>query len=188
MHLKGALHAHSTCSDGTMTLEQVVRAYESLAFDFLAFTDHDHLLKRNCYDGLIDIETDLIIFRGIELTVFEKGYVHVNRIEGDEETLYIFNHPAEMDLSLDRAIERIMSVNERLPLDGVEVTSKGFRTPEFETPALPFVKVATDDSHTRAMCGRAWVEMDCARDKDHILRALRRGDFWNCYAKGRGLR
>jgi hypothetical protein len=42
--------------------------------------------------------------------------------------------------------------------------------------------VATDDAHTRMMCGRAWIEMDCDRDKDKILRAVKAGDFWNCFA------
>ena len=31
--------------------------------------------------------------------------------------------------------------------------------------------------------GRAWVEMDCNRDKDSILRAIKSGDFWNCFQK-----
>lgn len=188
MILKGALHAHSTCSDGTLTIEEVIRAHERLGYDFLALTDHDHLLRKGCYDILDDIETSLLIFHGVELTVFEKGYVHVNRIEGDSETLHVFNHPSEMDLPLERAIKRIFSVNERLPLDGVEVTSKGFRTPEFETDKLPFAKIASDDSHTQIMIGRAWIELDCQREKDQIIRAIRRGDFWNCYAKNRGRR
>ena len=31
--------------------------------------------------------------------------------------------------------------------------------------------------------GRAWIEMDCMREKDSILRAVRNGDFWNCFAE-----
>jgi hypothetical protein len=64
----------------------------------------------------------------------------------------------------------------------VEVTTKGFRTPEYEIDAIPYPKVATDDAHTLQGCGRAWVEMDCARDKDSILRAIKANRFWNCYA------
>jgi hypothetical protein len=187
MHLKGALHTHSTCSDGTLTIAEVVEVHERLGFDFLAITDHDHLLRRDCYDALESVKTDLIVFLGVEMTVFEKGYVHVNRIPGDQETLYIFNHPAELDLPTRKAFERITAVAERLPIEAVEITSKGFRTPEYDTPELPFVKVATDDSHTRAACGRAWIEMDSSRDKDKILRAVKHGDFWNCYASARGV-
>lgn len=184
MHLKGALHTHSTCSDGEMTIEEVVDVYDRLGFDFIAITDHDHLLRKGCYDAVRTLNTTMIVFLGVEMTVFEKGYVHVNRIQGEVETLSVFNHPAELDLPLPKAIERILSVAERLPIDAVEITSKGFPTLEFDTPELPFVKVATDDAHTRAGCGRAWIELDCARDKDSILRAVRDGLSWNCYTTG----
>ncbi|MFZ5573504.1 MAG: PHP domain-containing protein [Thermodesulfobacteriota bacterium] len=186
MHLKGALHVHTTCSDGELTIAEVVRVYESLGFDFIALTDHDYLIRSNCYAAVSTVRTDMIIFTGVEMTVFEKGYVHVNRIEGDREVLHVFNHPSELDLPFAKVKERIMAVAERIPLDAVEITSKGFRTKEYETPELPFHKVATDDAHTRLMCGRAWIEMDCMREKDLIIRAIKAGDFWNCFTETHG--
>lgn len=182
MHLKGALHAHTTCSDGNLTIRQVLELHASLGFDFVALTDHDYLLRDGCYDVVDRIRTDLIVFKGVELTVFEKGYLHVNRIHGEEEVLHVFNHPSELDLPVEKVIERIRAVAERMPLDAVEITTKGFRTPEYDIPEIPYPKLATDDSHTRLGCGRAWIELDCPRDKDSILRAVRRGEFWNCYA------
>ena len=183
MHLKGGLHIHTTCSDGELSIEEVIRVYSGLGFDFIALTDHDFLLQPDCYKSITKINTNLIIFKGVELTVFEKGYVHVNKIEGDNEVLHIFNHPSELDLPMEKVIDRISSVAERLPIDAVEVTSKGFRTPEYETDDIAFPKVATDDSHTRLGCGMAWVEMDCMRDKDKIIRAIKNKDFWNCYTE-----
>lgn len=185
MLLKGALHVHTTCSDGELSVEEAVGIYTALGFDFIALTDHDHLLRPRCYEVVETIRTDLIIFKGLELTVFEKGYAHVSRIKGDKERLHIFNHPSELDLPMDKVIKRITSVAKRFPIDAVEVTSRGFRTPEYETDAIAFPKVATDDAHTRLGCGRAWIEMDCRRNKDSIIRAVRRGDFWNCYAGSR---
>ncbi|MBW1892112.1 MAG: hypothetical protein JRF40_05850 [Deltaproteobacteria bacterium] len=181
MHLKGGLHIHTTCSDGDLSIDEVVMVYESLGFDFIALTDHDYLLRPDCYAPVKDIKTGMIVFTGVELTVFEKGYVHVNRIDGDKETLHIFNHPSELDVPMDKAIERISSVAGKMPIDAVEVTSKGFRTSEFEIPEILYPKVATDDSHTRIGCGRAWIEMDCMREKDKIIKAIKNGDFWNCY-------
>ncbi|MBU0991351.1 MAG: hypothetical protein KJ737_02560 [Proteobacteria bacterium] len=183
MHLKGALHVHTTCSDGNLSIAETLRIYEGLGFDFVALTDHDYLLRPGCYDAVNDIKTDMIIFKGVELTVFEKGYVHVNEIEGDSEVMHIFNHPSELDLPVMKAIERIHAVNEKIRIDAVEVTSKGFRDQEFEIPELAFPKVATDDSHTRIGCGRAWIEMDCFKDKDKIIRAIKNNDFWNCYTE-----
>ncbi len=45
MHLKGGLHVHTKCSDGDLSIEEVVRIYEGLGFDFIALTDHDYLLR-----------------------------------------------------------------------------------------------------------------------------------------------
>ena len=181
MLLKGALHVHTTCSDGTLTIEQVLDVYSRLGFDFIALTDHDYLLRPGAYDRVPDTHKEMIIYKGVELTIFEKGYVHVNRISGDRETLHIFNHPAELDLPIDKVIERINTVGRKVPIDVVEITSKGFKTPEYDSGAIPFPKIATDDSHTRRGCGRAWIEMDCRRDKDVIIQAVKKGDFWNCY-------
>ena len=149
MHLKGALHIHTTCSDGELSVKEAVWVYASLGFDFIALTDHDYLLRPDCYDEVKNLDTDMIIFTGVELTVFEKGYVHINRIDGNQETLYIFNHPSELDLPLEKVMARITAVSEKYPIDVIEITSKGFKTPEYNISEIPYPKVATDDSHTR---------------------------------------
>jgi hypothetical protein len=45
-------------------------------------------------------------------------------------------------------------------------------------------KIATDDSHRDPDFGRAWVEVDAARDPDAILRAVKAGDFRVGFAAG----
>ena len=181
MHLKVALHVHTTCSDGDLSVAEVLEVYAARGFDAVALTDHDHLLRPGSYDLVDSLRTDLIVFKGLELTVFAKGYVHVNRIEGEQERLHVFNHPAELALPLDKVLARVAEVARRLPLDAVEITSKGFRTPEYDVADLPYPKVGTDDAHTRLQCGRAWIELDCGRTKDAIIRAVKAGDFWNCF-------
>ena len=183
MVLRCALHTHSTCSDGRLTVAEVLARYQALGFDVVALTDHDTLLKPDAYDrALADVRTDLVVLRGVELTVFEKGYVHVNRIAGEAEVLHVFNHPGELGLPSKKALERVRDVAARLPLDALEITSHGFPSPEYDVPGLPWVKVATDDSHTADACGRAWVELSCRRAADDVLRAIKANDFWNCYA------
>ncbi|MEA3223975.1 MAG: PHP domain-containing protein [Thermodesulfobacteriota bacterium] len=184
MHLKGQLHIHTTYSDGRLTPQKAADVYAGLGFDFIAFTDHDHLLKPSYRKAIDAVKADLIVFYGIELTVFEKGYVHVNRIEGDSEVLHVFNHPADYDLNLKQTIERINAIARQYPLDAVEVTDHGFYTPEFDVPEIDYPKVASDDSHTRTGCGRAWIELECKKDKDSILRAIKEGASWNCYERG----
>ena len=112
MLLKGGLHIHTTCSDGKLTPQEAADAYRDRGFDFIAFTDHDHLLKPNYREIYDQVKSDLIIFHGIELTVFAKGYVHVNKIEGDRETLHIFNHLGEYDFTIEQIIDRTKTVAE----------------------------------------------------------------------------
>lgn len=180
---KGALHIHSTCSDGELSIPELAELYADLGFDFIAITDHDHLLRPGCYERQLSqvTQTELTVFTGVELTVFEKGYLHVTRIEGEEEVLHIMNHPAELDLPLDKVLRRLENVAAKVHIDVVEITSKGFYTPEYDSPRIPYPKVATDDSHTRLGCGRAWIELNCSQDKDSILRAIKRGAFCNCF-------
>jgi hypothetical protein len=181
MLLKGGLHTHTTCSDGRLTPQEVADAYQGLGFDFIAFTDHDYLLKPDTNGIYEKVKSDMILFQGIEMTVFLKGYVHVSRIKGEREVLHIFNHLGDYNLSLERMLDRIRAVAEMFPLDVVETTSKGFRCREWEIPVILYPKMAADDSHSREGIGRAWIELDAKRNKDSILRAIKRGDFWNCY-------
>lgn len=185
MILKGQLHAHTTLSDGTLTPQEVADIYASLGFDFLAFTDHDHLLKPADLEMIRQVKSGMILFFGIELTVrCSKGYIHVNRIDGDQDCLHIFNHPADYDLTLKKTMDCMEEIAGRYALDAVEVTHHGFYTPQFDIEAIPYPKVAADDSHNRLACGRGWVEVECERNRDAIIAAIRRGAFRNRFAGG----
>jgi PHP domain len=187
MMLKGQLHTHTTCSDGNLTPQEAADVYASLGFDFLAFTDHDHLLKPSYRKAIAAVHSELLIFFGVELTVpCSKGYVHVSRIEGEQDVLHIFNHLADYDLSLRDTLQCITDVAVRYPLDAVEVTHHGFPTPLFDTPEVGYPRVAADDSHDLFACGRGWIELDCTREKDAIIAAVREGRFRNGYS-GRAL-
>jgi len=165
--------------------QQAADVYASMGFDFIVFTDHDHLLKSNYREAIEEIRTDLLVFFGIELTVSTKlGYIHVNRIEGDHEVLHTFNHPGDYDFTIKQTIQCIDDVARDIQIDAVEITHNGFYTPEYDIEGIPYPKVASDDSHTRMGCGRAWIELNCARNKDSILSAIKNGDHSNCYARG----
>lgn len=181
MLLKGCLHTHTTYSDGKLTPQQVADAYGRLGYDFIAFTDHDYLLKNNYRQAIEAVKSDMIIFYGVELTVFVKGYVHVNHIEGESEELHIFNHIGEYDITPEQVTHRLRELEEKYPIDAVEITSKGFREREFENLSLGYPMIASDDSHDLVNIGRAWIEMDADQNKDSIIRAVKNGDFWNCY-------
>ncbi len=181
MLLKGGLHIHTTCSDGELTPQEIANAYEERGYDFIAFTDHDYLLKSNYRDIYSQVKSDMIIFTGIEITVFLKGYVHVNKIEGDKEALHIFNHIGDYDLTNEQILERIEAIAKKYPIDAVEITTKGFRQKDLESLDIQYPKIAADDAHTTIGIGRAWIELDTKRDKDKIIMAIKQGEFWNCY-------
>jgi hypothetical protein len=181
MILKGCFHTHTTCSDGTLTPQQVANTYESKGYDFIAFTDHDYLLKQNYRDVCRQVKTNMIIFYGIELTVFVNGYVHVTKIEGERKVLYIFNHIGEYNFTPEQLSARLGELEKMYPIDAVETTTKGFRNKVFESLNLTYPQIASDDSHTLIGIGRAWIELDAERSKDSIIQAIKEGEFWNCY-------
>jgi len=179
--LKGALHTHSRCSDGELGPADVVAVYAGLGFDFVALTDHDHLMRPGCYDDLPDAENGILVFRGVELTVFEQGYFHVTKVSGEREDLHILNHPAQYALAPGRLADRIEALRKTIPIDVVEVTANGFYTPEYDVDRIPYPKVASDDSHSELGCGRAWIELVCEKDKDAIIRAIKEGQGRPCF-------
>lgn len=173
--LKGALHTHTTKSDGKLTPPELLRVYRDLGFDFVALTDHDFLKRPNAYVDVPDEFEGMLVFKGEEKTVFARGYLHVNVIPGDDEVLRVFNHPAEYGFSVPRLLERLDEVRAMMTIDALEVSEKGFYTPEYDREDIPLPKVVSDDAHTRDMCGRAWIEVPAPREKDAILRAIKAG-------------
>jgi hypothetical protein len=173
--LKGAIHIHTTCSDGELSPAEVLRVYRDLGFDFVALTDHDFLMTPDSYDTVPDEFEGMLVFKGTEKTLFARGYLHVNRIPGDREILHVFNHPAQYDLTAAQVVHRINELEQSVVIDAVEVTDNGYYTPEYDVPEIPHPKVASDDSHSRQGCGRAWIEVPCRKDRDAILRSVKEG-------------
>ncbi|MGD9518663.1 MAG: PHP domain-containing protein [Armatimonadota bacterium] len=61
--LKGALHVHTTESDGRRTPQEVVDAYKDCGYDFVVFTDH------NKVTGAEGLETrGMVVFSGVEVS------------------------------------------------------------------------------------------------------------------------
>jgi hypothetical protein len=97
---------------------------------------------------------------------------------GDRETLYVLNHPARYALSVEETLRRVRVISGAgLPIAAVEVTDTGVYRPEYDVDAIELPKIATDDSHRDPDFGRAWIEVDAARNPDAILRAVKAGDF-----------
>lgn len=175
--LKGNLHTHTLLSDGLLSPEAVIARYAALGYDFLAITDHEDRIQEGYWRAIPRGTADLLVFAGVELDYRPLGE-HVGEIRGDRERLYVFNHPARHHLSVDETLRRIALLKaDGLPVHAVEVTDTGLYKAEYDVEAIRLPKIATDDAHREPHFGRAWVEVDTARDRDAILRAIKAGDF-----------
>jgi hypothetical protein len=183
--LRGNLHAHTTFSDGIRSPAALLAEYETRGYDFLAITDHDdhENLDWPSYEReLARLAPSLLLFRGIELN-YPRFAQHVGRVDGDTESLWVLNHPARYKLTVGETLDRIAEIKRwGWPLDAIEVTDTGHYRQTYDTPRIPLVKIATDDAHRPPHFGRAWVEVDAARSRDAIIRAIRAGDVRMVFA------
>ena len=176
-HLKGNLHTHTSFSDGALSPGEAAEIYTDLGYDFLAITDHDYLIRPHYWESLPVQNGPLLVFKGVELEFAPLAYQHIGKIIGEKETLFIFNHPRQYGLSVAEVNRRIARISRDLPLHAIEVTEQGNYTPLYDTPEILLRKVASDDTHSCAQCGKAWVEVQSRRDRDEILRAVKAGNF-----------
>ena len=175
--LKGNLHAHTTFSDGHYAVEEVIARYRELGYDFLAITDHDDRVTENYWLHIPLSDGGLVVLPGLELD-YRPLSQHVGKVTGDRETLFILNHPARYGLGVAEILARVAAIRTAgWPIEAVEVTDAGIYQPEHDVPAIPLPRVATDDAHWESQFGRAWVEVEAARNPDAILRAVKAGDF-----------
>ena len=65
-YYKVNLHCHTTCSDGTLTPEEIKAEYKKRGYSAVAFTDHEHVIDQShlCDD-------DFIAINGCELAIKE---------------------------------------------------------------------------------------------------------------------
>jgi len=176
-YLKGNLHTHTFFSDGVEPPEEILSIYADLGFDFVAITDHDYQIRPHYWESIPDKKGELIVFKGVELEYAPLHYQHIGKIMGDEETLFVFNHPQQYRLSIPEVNRQITIISRDLPVHGIEVTDKGVYIPLYDTPAILLPKIASDDAHCSDQCGKAWIEVQSRRQRDAILRAIKAGNF-----------
>ena len=175
--LKGNLHAHTTFSDGRRPVAEVIERYRELSYDFLAITDHDDRIGDDYWFNIPPGDDRMLVMTGIELD-YRPLSQHVGKIMGDRETLYVLNHPARYGLNVAQILYRIGAICDAgLPIHAVEITDTGAYQAHHDVELIRLPKIATDDSHRDEEFGRAWVEVEAARNPDAIIRAIKAGDF-----------
>ena len=199
---KGALHLHTTASDGRFTLEETVALYGRADFDFICITDHNKVSR---IGGLH--ESGMLLLDGIELDapIGNRRALHLVVVDarGGEDALrggirriaarqrhsgaiVIAAHPHWSGLS-DHDLES-------RDFDGIEVfnhntqreVGKGLATPHWDlllASGREVLGFAVDDCHGVSQfgdwCG-GWVMVNArALTRRDIVAAMRRGNFYS---------
>lgn len=205
---KGAMHIHTTCSDGKLTPEEVVAEYQEHGYHFLAVTDHDRItdLTRFNANGFLTIPSVEVCY---DWNSVGQGY-HLVALGARE----MIDLPRETPIQ--QAIERWsdhaatillahpywsgMTSTEMLALEGLtglEIFNlsshtdlgKGLSTVHWDHVLVRdrhWLGYAVDDAHWTHQNGRmydafgAWVWVRAERlETSHILQALQRGSFYS---------
>jgi hypothetical protein len=144
--LKGNLHTHTSFSDGALLPEEILEGYAALEYDFVALTDHDYLIRPPYGESIPANHGRLLVLKGLELEYAPLAYQHLGKIIGEEEVLFVFNHPRQYRLSVREVNRQIARIARDLPLHALEVTDQGAYP---HTPEIPLNKIASDDAHSR---------------------------------------
>ncbi len=197
LQLKGALHLHSTNSDGADPPREVFRDYGRIGFDFAVLTDHQALASaKDLEHGSALLAIPGCEYRG-NASLPEMGLSGVRelplgavdletsaRVAKESGAFVVYNHPNwhfdhwpaydMLRFRVGHALEVYNAVVEELP--GVaDSTNKwdillscGYR----------IWGVAGDDAHEAAHRGQAWVSVFADREESSILAAMKTGKFY----------
>ncbi|HPQ88447.1 MAG TPA: PHP domain-containing protein, partial [Gammaproteobacteria bacterium] len=69
------LHCHTTCSDGELTPEEIIKLAKQNNIEILSITDHDNV---DAYSQIAELSDDIQLVPGIEFsTQWQKCSVHI---------------------------------------------------------------------------------------------------------------
>jgi len=201
---RGALHCHTTRSDGRMELEELVALYRSRGFSFLCVTDHS--LAGPARPSRFSTD-DFLVLPGIEVSARTPGHrpmhvlavnvvgVRLGAVVGLRRLMRNLLPPTALVFAAhphwtDNRISDILGHG----FLGVEIfnygahreTGKGYGLAHWDAALAAgedLLGVAVDDTHGRRDLpdwGGGWVGVFCPRlDRRGLLGALRRGRFYS---------
>lgn len=197
--LKGAMHLHSTNSDGSNTPEEVIKDYERLNFDFIAFTDHNTVQPKEIFDA----ETKMVVINGCEYRGAKwKGELGVIGCERPlpygkltvqeyinkavkPNTFVTYNHPdwgmnhwSAYEMFMyegPNALEIFNGVGDEL--GGMAVSTNAWD--QVLTAGRKLWGIATDDAHHPCQRNNGWVMVNAEKNKESIVTALKNGNFYS---------
>jgi len=198
---RGALHVHSTGSDGRMSPAEVARHYRDLGYDFLAISDHRVISPLPEVDGIlllraVELNTSAGATPGksCHLVVIEPAGLPVEPVEDPTELLrvacelskvVVLAHPYWSNLSGDDVLALADCTGVELYNTGCELEiGRGFSEYAWDyalSGGARLLGFAVDDSHQRIDdTGGAWVMVKAERlTPEALLASLEAGYFYS---------
>ena len=206
MHIKGAVHVHSTLSrDGTMTIPELARYFKQKGYDFLAIADHaedldDAKVQTMREESAANSDHGFCIIAGIEFAVTSQihivgiGVVNLIRLESplyvaqqvrEQGGFSIMAHPKRAGWDCPAEVLRTLDAAEiwNIGYDGKYLPSAK-ALPAFERmrEANRHLRaIASHDFHRTASFYDVAIEMDVpVLSREPILQNLKRGAYKVC--------
>lgn len=199
---KGNLHTHTTNSDGSLSLEQIIDSYQEKGYNFLAITDHR---KVTPVDG--HSTSNFLLIEGIEIDYgrSEIGATPHTPVVGLKETIEL-SEEASTQEAIDLARSRQGTVllahpywsglilNDILPLTGIigievfnthchRTIGKGFSTVHWDDLLARGKNIygfAVDDTHSQKDIGQGWIMVKAETlSVESILLSIKEGQFYS---------
>lgn len=203
--LKGALHCHSTISDGLLNPEDVARFYEERDYAFLTITDHNKICKLKCFSGVYQPGVEVSMgkcklgepYHIVALGVDDPAILNLKDAQlfidcvNEADGLTFIAHPYWSNLLHEDLIqiEGYVGIEVYNASCDVEV-AKGYGLTHWDNLLSSRRRawgLAVDDSHKYILPPRdadggwVWINVDDA-NPDEILNSIREGRFYSSMA------
>ena len=203
--LKGALHCHSTLSDGLLSPEDVAHFYEIRGYTFLAITDHNKICKVKNFNGVyqpgVEVERSKCKLGGsyhiVALGVDDPAILDIRDAQlfidyvNDDGGLTFIAHPYWSGLLHEDLIRLEGYIGIEIYNTGCDVeVAKGYSLTHWDNLLSSRRKIwglAVDDSHRYFLLpidadgGWIWINVD-DMNPDEILKSIREGRFYSSMA------
>lgn len=190
--LKGALHFHTTESDGNNSPSVMVNAYKTAGYDFVSASDHNVL----CPDPSVAGITFIANVEETDNTVFHLGHL------GDSAVYYpvagqpllnavfnnggftVINHPSWGSLPLYGPYLASLNGYDAIEVYNSLLVGEGNENAEDKWDYLlergiNVFGVASDDAHDISHVNKGWVEVFSDNDSASIVAAMKAGEFYS---------
>ncbi len=149
-------HTHTTCSDGTLEPDELVKKAKLIGIEVLAITDHDTICAFREIDDMYEDDLDITVIRGVEISV-----------EYPTDSLHILGYNIKDTESMGKVLDELIDYrNKRNELILEKMNKLGFHATMKELRQIAKGDAVGRPHFARLMVEKGYVgSMDEAFDK-----------------------